>query len=178
MNYETNELVIFTTDIASDYRFYSLAQNPCYRNEMTAKGYVQAHMLDYFPGFVMDAPKKPDIEIIGGSREMSFADVNFDEPDSGNASSDTGEKADSTVNTTALTVADAPRLWNVVRGAEGLMLNANGLARRTCSSSKAKTAPKPCGWAQVASHTPTELFLEPLNPGDYSPMVRPSRLSL
>ena len=146
VNYETNELVIFTTDIASDYRIYALAQNPCYRNGMTAKGYVQAHMLDYFLGFGMDAPKKPDIEIIGGNREMSFADVIFDEPDEGDTSvvdtnvvdtstiagadsSDAGKAglgavSDSSENTTALNVINAPRAWNMTRGAEGVVLNA------------------------------------------------------
>lgn len=75
VNYETNELVIFTTDIASDYKFYTHMQNPCYRNGTTTKGYVQASMLDYYLGWDMDTPKKPDIEIIGGEREPSFADA-------------------------------------------------------------------------------------------------------
>lgn len=80
VNYETNELVIFTTDIASDYKFYTHMQNPCYRNGTTTKGYVQASMLDYYLGWDMDTPKKPDIEIIGGEREPSFANVT--EPES------------------------------------------------------------------------------------------------
>ncbi len=80
VNYETNELVIFTTDIASDYKFYTHMQNPCYRNGTTTKGYVQASMLDYYLGWDMDTPKKPDIEIIGGEREPSFADAT--EPES------------------------------------------------------------------------------------------------
>lgn len=72
VNYTTNELVIFTTDFASDIRLYSLAQNPCYRSGMTVKGYVQASMLDYFLGYDMDMPSKPNIEIIGGNREADF----------------------------------------------------------------------------------------------------------
>ena len=70
VNYETNELVIFTTDIPTDYRFYALSQNPAYRNHMTAKGYVQAAMLDYYLGTDMDMPQKPDIEIIGHQNEI------------------------------------------------------------------------------------------------------------
>ncbi len=72
VNYANKELVIFTTDIATDHRIYSLMQNPCYRNGTTTKGYVQASMTDFFLGFGMDKPQKPDIEIIGGNREPSF----------------------------------------------------------------------------------------------------------
>ena len=75
VNYTTSELVIFTTDIATDYRIYSLAQNPCYRNGMTAKGYVQASMLDYFLGYGMSTPATPDIAYIGGDKEQKFSDV-------------------------------------------------------------------------------------------------------
>ncbi len=73
VNYETNELVIFTTDVATEIRLYSLMQNPCYRNGTTTKGYVQASMLDYYLGYGMEAPKMPDIEIIGGDREPGFS---------------------------------------------------------------------------------------------------------
>lgn len=73
VNYATSELVIFTTDIATDYRIYSLAQNPCYRNGMTAKGYVQADMLDYFLGYGMNTPATPDIAYIGGDKEPQFS---------------------------------------------------------------------------------------------------------
>jgi len=75
VNYENKELVIFTTDIATDYKFYTHMQNPCYRNGTTAKGYVQASMLDYYLGWDMDPVKAPNIEIIGGDREMGFDDV-------------------------------------------------------------------------------------------------------
>lgn len=78
VNETTNELVIFTTDIPSDYKIYTLAQNPCYRNGMTAKGYVQSNMLDYFLGANMNAPQMPNIEIIGGDREPSFNDSQAD----------------------------------------------------------------------------------------------------
>ncbi len=65
VNYDTDELVIYTTNHASDIRLYSLAQNPTYRNCMTAKGYYQANMLDYFLGYGMEAPETPDICYIG-----------------------------------------------------------------------------------------------------------------
>ncbi|MCM1226778.1 MAG: hypothetical protein NC320_05045 [Clostridium sp.] len=64
VNYDTDELVIYTTYIPTDYRIYSLAQNPCYRNCMTAKGYYQSNMLDYYLGSGMEQPKNPDISII------------------------------------------------------------------------------------------------------------------
>ena len=100
VNYATKELVIFTTDIETEYKFYTHMQNPCYRNGTTTKGYVQASMLDYYLGFDMDAPKKPDIEIIGGNREVSFdtvlivpASSSSETPESG--SSDASESSSS-----------------------------------------------------------------------------------
>lgn len=65
VNYDTDELVIYTTKIPTNERIYCLAQNPCYRNCMTAKGYYQANMLDYFLGYGMEAPGTPDISYIG-----------------------------------------------------------------------------------------------------------------
>ncbi len=67
VNYDTDELVIYTTTHASDERIYCLAQNPAYRNCMTAKGYYQANVLDYFLGYNMEAPETPDICYIGAS---------------------------------------------------------------------------------------------------------------
>ena len=60
-----SKLIIHTTTASTDERFYCLAQNPCYRNCMTAKGYYQSHMLDYFLGDGMEQPKVPDNAIIG-----------------------------------------------------------------------------------------------------------------
>ncbi len=71
VNYDTDELVIYTTTIPTNERIYCLAQNPCYRNCMTAKGYYQANMLDYFLGYGMETPSTPDICYIG--------EVNMDE---------------------------------------------------------------------------------------------------
>ena len=60
-----SKLVIWCPTDKTDTRLYCLAQNPCYRNCMTAKGYYQSHMLDYYLGTGMDALPKPDITIIG-----------------------------------------------------------------------------------------------------------------
>ena len=59
-----SKLVIHATTSPTSERIYTLAQNPCYRNCMTAKGYYQSHMLDYFLGADMTAPPKPDITYI------------------------------------------------------------------------------------------------------------------
>lgn len=59
-----SKLVIFCPTVETDTRLYCLAQNPCYRNCMTAKGYYQSHMLDYYLGTGMEMPEKPDISII------------------------------------------------------------------------------------------------------------------
>jgi hypothetical protein len=56
-----NELVIFTTDIASSTRLYTMAQNPAYRNHMTIKGYVQSPLPDYYLGTGMSTPPVPNI---------------------------------------------------------------------------------------------------------------------
>lgn len=59
-----SKLVIFCPTAETDTRLYCLAQNPCYRNCMTAKGYFQSHMLDYYLGTGMEQPERPDISII------------------------------------------------------------------------------------------------------------------
>lgn len=59
-----SKLVIIETTDPTDMRLYCLAQNPCYRNCMTAKGYFQSHMLDYYLGTGMEMPTTPDISII------------------------------------------------------------------------------------------------------------------
>ena len=59
-----SKLVIWCPTAPTDTRIYCLAQNPCYRNCMTGKGYYQSHMLDYYLGTGMEMPEKPDIEII------------------------------------------------------------------------------------------------------------------
>ncbi len=59
-----SKLVIWNTTAPTDTRLYCLAQNPCYRNCMTAKGYYQSHMLDYYLGTGMEMPQTPDFSII------------------------------------------------------------------------------------------------------------------
>ncbi|MDO4563517.1 MAG: discoidin domain-containing protein [Clostridia bacterium] len=59
-----SKLVILTTTIPTSHRLYTLPQNPCYRNCMTAKGYYQSHMTDYFIGFGMEKPPNPKISVI------------------------------------------------------------------------------------------------------------------
>lgn len=58
-------LVIFTTDVPSDIRLYTLAHNPAYRNDMCVKGYMQAHYVDYFLGQGMSKPPRPNIYYVG-----------------------------------------------------------------------------------------------------------------
>lgn len=58
-----SKLVIFSTTIPTDYRLDCLAQNPCYRNCMTGKGYYQSHMLDYFLGHNMEMPRTESVAV-------------------------------------------------------------------------------------------------------------------
>ncbi|WP_205327145.1 carbohydrate-binding protein [Glycomyces sp. YM15] len=60
-NSRYDQLIIYTTDRPSDIRLYTLAHNPAYRNDMTVKGYMQSHHVDYFLGAGMSAPPRPDI---------------------------------------------------------------------------------------------------------------------
>jgi rhamnogalacturonan endolyase len=55
------ELIIFTTNQPSSTRLYTLAHNPAYRNDMTVKGYMQSHHVDYFLGAGMTTPPRPNI---------------------------------------------------------------------------------------------------------------------
>ena len=54
-------LNIYTTQIASSTRLYTLAQNPEYRNGLTVKGYLQSNMVDYYLGSGMATPPPPNI---------------------------------------------------------------------------------------------------------------------
>ncbi|GAA1617402.1 carbohydrate-binding protein [Actinoplanes couchii] len=60
-NAAASELIIFTTNIPSSTRLYTLTHNPAYRNAMTLKGYVQSHHVDYFLGANMSTPPRPNI---------------------------------------------------------------------------------------------------------------------
>ncbi|MBE1877614.1 carbohydrate-binding protein [Myceligenerans pegani] len=64
-NASYDELIIFTTDRPSSTRLYTLAHNPAYRNDMTVKGYMQSHHVDYFLGAGMARPPQPDITYSG-----------------------------------------------------------------------------------------------------------------
>ncbi|VUC30523.1 unnamed protein product [Clonostachys rosea] len=65
VNENYTELLIFTTNIETDIRLYTLPHNPAYRNSMTLKGYVQSHHVDYFIGYDMETPQAPDITYVG-----------------------------------------------------------------------------------------------------------------
>ncbi|OBT92907.1 hypothetical protein VE01_08954 [Pseudogymnoascus verrucosus] len=64
-NANYDELLIFSTNIPSDIRLYTLPHNPAYRNAMTLKGYMQSHHVDYFLGDRMKTPPKPNIYYVG-----------------------------------------------------------------------------------------------------------------
>ncbi len=57
-----SELVIFTTNVETDHRIYTLPHNPAYRNSMTIKGYLQSHTVDYYLGANMTKPATPPIQ--------------------------------------------------------------------------------------------------------------------
>lgn len=65
MNQTHTELVIFTTNLASPTRLYTMPHNPAYRNGMTVKGYVQAPFPDYYLGTDMELPPQPAIVYAG-----------------------------------------------------------------------------------------------------------------
>ena len=53
-NAEENELIVFTTDVPTDTRLYTLAHNPAYRNAMTLKGYMQSQEVGTRSGQLLD----------------------------------------------------------------------------------------------------------------------------
>ncbi|KAK7219904.1 hypothetical protein V2G26_007907 [Clonostachys chloroleuca] len=60
-NSDYSQLVIFSTDIPTSTRLYTLPHNPAYRNCMTLKGYQQSNHVDYFMGSGMSTPPQPNI---------------------------------------------------------------------------------------------------------------------
>jgi hypothetical protein len=62
-NSDYSELLIFTTNIPTDTRIYTLAQNPLYRVNMSIKGYLESHLTDYYLGYGMDTPPTPNIYV-------------------------------------------------------------------------------------------------------------------
>jgi hypothetical protein len=65
LNSAENALTIFSTDIPTTHRIYTLAQDPAYRNCMTLKGYYQSNQLDYYLGDGMATPPTPNIIYAG-----------------------------------------------------------------------------------------------------------------
>jgi len=65
LNASYTELVIFTTNLPTTTRLYTMAHNPAYRNHMTIKGYLQSPLPDYYLGDGMDAPPRPNIVYAG-----------------------------------------------------------------------------------------------------------------
>lgn len=60
-NSDYSKLIIFTTNIPTDKRIYTLAQNPLYRSNMASKGYLESHMTDFYLGDGMNTPPTPNI---------------------------------------------------------------------------------------------------------------------
>jgi hypothetical protein len=60
-----SKLVVFTTNVPTNTRLYTLAHNPAYRNCMTIKGYMQSHLTDYYLGNGMATPPAPNITYAG-----------------------------------------------------------------------------------------------------------------
>ncbi len=65
INGAQNSLTIFSTDKFTNYRIYTLAQDPYYRNCMTTKGYYQTNYVDYYLGAGMATPPVPNIVYAG-----------------------------------------------------------------------------------------------------------------
>ncbi|MEV7144737.1 hypothetical protein [Streptomyces tauricus] len=87
-NADNNELIIFSTDQPTDTRLYTLAHNPAYRNDMTVKGYVQSHEVDYYLGSGMSQPPRPDITYVGDSAEETTTPAASSTPTVGNGHRD------------------------------------------------------------------------------------------
>ena len=53
-------LRLFTTNIPTDVRLYTLAHNPAYRLGFTVRGYLQSPLVDYYLGYDMAQPPRPE----------------------------------------------------------------------------------------------------------------------
>ncbi|USN99537.1 MAG: hypothetical protein H6810_02370 [Phycisphaeraceae bacterium] len=62
--WDHSAMIIFVTTDVTDTRLYTLAHNPMYRCDMTTRGYYQSNMVDYYLGFGMAAPPRPDIFVL------------------------------------------------------------------------------------------------------------------
>ena len=57
-------LRLFTTNIPTDVRLYTLAHNPEYRLNFTVRGYLQSNLVDYHLGYDMAPPPRPKIRSV------------------------------------------------------------------------------------------------------------------
>lgn len=64
-NKDYDELIIFTSDIPTPIRLYTLPHNPAYRNALNEKGYMMTPHVDYFLGHRMKTPPRPNIYYVG-----------------------------------------------------------------------------------------------------------------
>ncbi len=72
-----SKLVVFTTNVPTNTRLYTLAHNPAYRNCMTIKGYMQSHLTDYYLGNGMATPPAPNISYTGTAARMETEENAF-----------------------------------------------------------------------------------------------------
>ena len=72
-NSDYSQMMIFTTDIPTTYRIYTMAHNPEYRVNLTTKGYMESPQLDYYMGAGMATPPVPNIVYVGGTTQPPSA---------------------------------------------------------------------------------------------------------
>jgi hypothetical protein len=70
-NSAMTELQIFTTNIPTTTRLYTMMHNPAYRNHTTLKGYMQSPLPDYYLGEGMSPPPAPNIRYVGGGTRQA-----------------------------------------------------------------------------------------------------------
>lgn len=57
-------LRLYSTNIPTNVRLYTLAHNPEYRLNFTVRGYLQSNLVDYYLGHDMKAPPRPRIRTV------------------------------------------------------------------------------------------------------------------
>lgn len=72
LNAAHTELMVFTTNIPSALRIYTMPHNPAYRTHMTVKGYLQSPLLDYYLGAGMATPPVPNIVYVGAPQAVTI----------------------------------------------------------------------------------------------------------
>lgn len=58
---DNKSLRLYSTNIPTNVRLYTLAHNPEYRLSFTVRGYLQSNLVDYFLGYDMAQPPRPKI---------------------------------------------------------------------------------------------------------------------